>query len=80
MTPEKVTVAWSIAAALGVVLLLSLFIPIKSGPHGISPESRAGKVDFKEEFPPSLSSLFPDYIDIEDCFFATDGNGAPHYL
>ena len=88
MTPEKASVAWNIAAGLGVFLLVTTLIPLKSGPHGNSPESRAVnqlksltlacrayKVDFKGEYPSSLSSLFPDYIDIKPLFKRHDENG-----
>lgn len=87
MTPKKVTVAWNIAAVLGVLLLLSLFVPSKSCPP-LSPQSkavnqmkqlslgcRAYAADWDGELPPTLETLYPDYIDVADFFYAIDKSG-----
>ena len=87
MTPEKASVAWNIAAGLGVLLLLSSVIPSKTGPSpsprmravnhmkSLALACRAYAADWEGKLPPTLDALYPDFIDVESYSFAIDPNG-----
>ena len=87
MTNSKSKIIWSIAGIATVFLAIALINPMQSNLSRTRAvrESSSVKIllhgclayaaDNEGNYPPRLSALYPDYIDIKPLFKGRDGNG-----